>query len=100
MAGSRRGIISVASDAGDAISFCLIAPVLLTALALRGGKLAWPWAVLFVSLFGWLLFDAAGTVGAWAHASASSVRMAEELARCLACTCNFSAGLLQRRAVR
>jgi hypothetical protein len=99
-AGGLRGAISIGSDVGDAISFCLMAPVLLTALALRGGRLAWPWAVLFVSLFGWLLFDAAGTIGAWAHLGDSHVRAMEELARCLACTCSFSAGVLQRAAVR
>jgi hypothetical protein len=98
--GSLRGIISIGSDFSDAISFCLMAPVLLTALALRGGRLAWPWAVLFVSLFGWLLFDAAETIGAWAHLGDGSVRAMEELARCLACTCSFSAGVLQRAAVR
>jgi len=100
-AGSNiRGIISIGSDFSDAISFCLMAPVLLTALALRGGRLAWPWAILFVSLFGWLLFDAAGTIGGLLQANAGNIRALEELARCLACTCSFSAGVLQRGAVR
>src|SRR5262249_37552888 len=48
----------LASSLGDIVSFSLIAPVLLTALALRGGLLSWPWAFLTTSLLSWLCVDA------------------------------------------
>lgn len=41
----------------DILSLCLLAPLLLTAIALRGGAVAWPWALVTASIFGWLLYD-------------------------------------------
>lgn len=41
----------------DILSLCLLAPLLLTAVALRGGPVAWPWALVTASIFGWLLYD-------------------------------------------
>ena len=43
----------------DILSLCLLAPLLLTAIALRGGPVAWPWALVTASTFSWLLYDAA-----------------------------------------
>ncbi len=61
---SMGAAISVASDFGDFISFSLIAPMLLTALALRGGVLVWPWALYTSSQLAWMLFDAVMSVPA------------------------------------
>jgi len=33
-------------------------PVLVTAIAMRGGLLVWPWTLLTVSSIAWLFFDA------------------------------------------
>jgi len=43
----------------DILALCLLAPLLLTAIALRGGAVAWPWALVTASIFCWLLYDAA-----------------------------------------
>ena len=47
--GQVRSIVFVISGIGDVISLALIVPVMLTALALRGGLLLWPWGLLTAS---------------------------------------------------
>src|SRR5262249_51549704 len=61
--------VRVASDVGDIISFCLIAPVLLTAVALRGGSLFWPWSLLTASMLRWLFYEGSNlSLGRLVHA--------------------------------
>lgn len=43
----------------DILSLCLLAPLLLTAIALRGGLFVWPWALVTASIASWLFYDAA-----------------------------------------
>lgn len=50
--------ISMISSVGDLAFLMLIAPIFMTALALRGGLLIWPWTFLTVSVSCWLLYDA------------------------------------------
>ncbi len=57
--GDATSIIAVASDLADALGLCLIGPVLMTALALRGGILLWPWALFTASMVSWMFYDAA-----------------------------------------
>lgn len=87
------------STVADMISFSLIAPFLLTAIALRGGTLAWTWTLFTASLFGWLLFDATLSYGAQLFAAAATTKMVTEACRLLACTFGLAAGLAQRMAV-
>ncbi len=87
--------ISVASDFGDFISFSLIAPMLLTALALRGGMLMWPWALYTGSQFSWMLFDAVMSL----PTTRVTLSMGES-ARVTACMLSLSAGVAQHYAVR
>lgn len=47
------------STVTDILSLALIAPLLLTAVAMRGGLFAWPWGLITASQISWLLFDAA-----------------------------------------
>lgn len=47
----------IVSSVGDLVSLLLIAPIFLTALALRGGLLIWPWAMLAGSTVSWLVVD-------------------------------------------
>ncbi len=96
VAGDPQMLVTVASDLGDIISTCLIAPVLLTAIALRGGLLAWPWTLMAASQIGWLLYDAAGTVGALSGADHMRLRSLEELFRLLALLFAFASGVAQR----
>lgn len=98
--GQSAALVDLFSSLGDILSFALIAPFLLTAIAFRGGSLGWTWALLTASLFGWLSFDATLSFGGWVSANPDSVKRIGESARLLACTFGMAAGLAQRMAVR
>ena len=98
--GQSAASVDLFSSIADIISFSLIAPFLLTAIAFRGGSLGWTWALLTASLFGWLLFDATLSFGATISANADAVKRVSESARLLACGFGMAAGLAQRIAVR
>jgi hypothetical protein len=89
----------VFSALGDMVSLWLIAPLLLTALALRGGLFGWPFALLTASYVAWLGYDAVGVLGADLGLSARATRTTSELFRALGCLFGFSAGLAQRWVV-
>lgn len=88
-------MLSMVSGAGDLIALSLVAPMLLTALSLRGGLLSWPWIFLTCILVSWLGFDA---VHSWAPAELSAVdrRGWYEFFRVTACIYGAAAGLAQR----
>lgn len=95
----RLGIL--ASIAGDTLSICLIAPLLLTVLAMRGGMLVWPWGILSASMVCWLLFDA-GDLAMQLEAlrpAVGAISVATDCSRVLACCLLGAAGLAQRRAL-
>jgi hypothetical protein len=48
----------LASSLGDIAAITLMGPVLVTAIAMRGGLLVWPWTILTISSIAWLMFDA------------------------------------------
>jgi len=95
LAGDPGALAGVASALGDAVALCLIAPLLLTALALRGGLLGWPWSLLTTSYFAWLLFDAAFVIGSPLGFRSSTL----DVFRTLGCMYGFSAGMAQRFVV-
>jgi len=97
--GSRAGFDLIASDLGDLLSLPLIAPVSLTAFAVRGGSLRWPWTLLTASLLAWLLYDAVYTVPDFFLAAPSSLRLIGAQFNVLAGACACAAGLTQRKAV-
>jgi hypothetical protein len=72
--------------------------VLLTAIAMRGGVLTWPWALMTASLILWLLYDA---VSILEHAlpGHDAARIARETCRALACATEFAGGLAQARVL-
>jgi hypothetical protein len=95
--GDHGGLMYFASCLGDIFCFALLAPLLLTTVAMRGGLLAWPWGFMTASGLAWLTFDAVQTLSPILFGvSAEDARPVLEVARCLACTCAFSAGLAQR----
>jgi hypothetical protein len=97
IAGDQTGLMYFASCLGDIFCFSLIAPLLLTTVAMRGGLLAWPWGFMTASGLAWLIFDGVQTLSPMILGiSAEDSRPVLEVARCLACTCAFSAGLAQR----
>ncbi len=99
MHGQAGALNDLFSSIADIISFSLIAPFLLTAIALRGGSLAWTWALLTASLFGWLLFDATLSFGPFLLDGADAVKRVSESCRLLACTFGAVAGVAQRLAL-
>jgi hypothetical protein len=98
--GDASALTGIAMALGDIISLVLIAPVLLTALALRGGLFGWPWWFLTVSLLSWLLYDGVLEMGPYLGAGEQTVRTVSEMFRALACLFELSAGLSQRHIVK
>jgi hypothetical protein len=92
--GELGSIVDVASDLGDTICLALVAPVLQTALAMRGGVLRWPWGLLTASGVAWIAYDAASAV-----AQHPRWLLVSESVRMLACGLVLAAGLAQRMAV-
>jgi hypothetical protein len=86
----------VITDLLDGALFVVAVPVLRAALALGGGLVAWPWALLTAGLVAWLGYDAAEVVGAVAGLDDRTVRLIEEVMRSLAAAFAFSAGIAPR----
>lgn len=99
LAGEGEALVWIASGLGDLVILVLIAPLLLTALALRGGLLGWPWALLTTSSIAWLCFDGTLAVLPLVEASPWLVTAVSETFRSLACLFAFSAGVAQRFAI-
>jgi hypothetical protein len=97
--GDMGAAVNIASDLGDTICLALVAPVLLTALAMRGGTLRWPWGLLTVSGIAWIAYDAASGVVELLHVEQARWLIVTEALRGLACAFFFSAGMAQRIAV-
>jgi len=100
VSGDASALTGVAMALGDMISLILIAPVLFTALALRGGLFGWPWWLLTASLVSWLLYDGVLEIGPYLGAGEQTVKSVSEMFRALACMFEFSAGLAQFYIVR
>jgi hypothetical protein len=99
--GSPMAIMGVGDAIADAIAISLIAPVLLTALALRGAAIAWPWALLTASAFGWLCYDAtfSFSISAALDTNGEAFRALGEAFRALACVGAGMAGIAQHLVV-
>jgi hypothetical protein len=89
-------IVLVVSGIADVISLALIVPVMLTALALRGGLLLWPWGLLTASALSWLLYDFTGLLRHLVHIEPTAATMWREIFRAMACTFVLSTGIAQR----
>ena len=90
-------LVSIASRSGDIFSFALIAPLLLTTLALRQGLLFWPWALLTASGLCWLCADF--TNAAFLHLPNDQVGPLYDIFRFPACLFVLTAGIAQRWVV-
>jgi hypothetical protein len=72
----------------------------MTALAVKGGTLRWPWGLLAASLGAWLLYDAVLTVPEVLRMKdEGGFRFAADLCRIFATTSAFAAGMAQRRSI-
>jgi len=97
--GPRADFDSIASDLGDILSLPLIAPVALTALAVREGTLRWTWMLLTSSLVAWLVYDAVYTLPDYFSVAPLGYRLVSEQFHILAGALAAVAGLTQRMAV-
>jgi hypothetical protein len=97
--GQVFAVVPLVSDVADAIVLVLLAPLLHTTLALRGGVLRWPWAMLTLNNVLWLVFDAAYGFGGILHVGSDRRQLFMEALRTLATAYTFSAGVAQRWAV-
>jgi hypothetical protein len=97
--GSLAGFDAISSDLGDILSLPLIAPVALTALAVREGTLRWTWMLLTSSLVAWLLYDAIYTLPDYLSVAPLGYRLVSEQFHILAGALACAAGLAQRMAV-
>lgn len=98
--GDAFAVVPLVSDVADTVVLALLAPLLRTTLALQGGVLRWPWALLTVGNVLWLVFDAVYGVLGLLHVDPSRAHVATEALRVVATLYTFSAGLAQRRAVK
>jgi hypothetical protein len=60
--GDWSALILCVSATVDILTLCLITPLLLTAVSLRGGLFSWPWGLVTASQLSWLLYDAAAAL--------------------------------------
>ncbi|MFZ5441425.1 MAG: hypothetical protein ACOZQL_15560 [Myxococcota bacterium] len=90
----------LASTLGDGFAFSMLGPIFFTARSLRGGTLAWPWGLMAVNVFSWMLVDAADILGAALHLAPGTQLVALEVLRASAGLSLFAAGLAQRAIVR
>lgn len=97
LGGDLNALIMTVSAVVDILSLCLLAPLFLTAVALRGGMFAWPWALMTASMLSWLFYDGAAALG-------PSLGLGDfpltDLFRGLAENFLFAAGFAQRLAVQ
>jgi hypothetical protein len=96
--GNLEAVPHLASDLGDAISFVLLAALVRTALALRGGVVFWTWLLLAAGQVAWMLFDGARTLTELFGASSFSSPLVECL-RVVGAVYFCTAGLAQRWVV-
>jgi hypothetical protein len=95
--GDWSSLILLVSALVDIVTLCLITPLLLTAVALRGGLFSWPWALITASQVSWLLYDA---VAAFGPSPDAMVFPLHEVFRGLAENFLAAAGLAQFFVVR
>jgi len=96
LAGDLGASVNIASDLGDTICLALVALVMHTALAMRGGMLRWPWGLLTSSGIAWIAYDAASGGVELLHVEQARWLIMTEAIRGLACAFMFSAGIAQR----
>ncbi len=90
-----NSLLAVASALGDTICLVLVAPLILTAIALRGGLLSRPWLFFSISFAGWFIFDFSLTLGPMFDWSPEVVTIIFGVAQSLGSGFSFSAGMAQ-----
>jgi hypothetical protein len=97
LSGNLEAVPHLASDLGDAVCFVLLAALVRTALALRGGVVFWSWSLFAAGQVAWMLFDGARTLTELLGTSTSSPFV--ECLRVVGAIYLCAAGLAQRWVV-
>lgn len=98
--GDLQGLADFCTRVPDVIELCLIAPVVLTAVAMGAGVLRWPWGLFATSLVCWLFYDAAEVLGHLLGIAPAAIRIPREALRTLAVAYLGAAGFAQRLVTR
>lgn len=88
------------SPLADVITFALVAPLLLTSFALRGGQLFWIFALLTTGTIGWMVNQGAGTLVGLAGGGDAAIRSGRMTGFAMACVFIAAAALTQWLAAR
>ncbi|HEV2851704.1 MAG TPA: hypothetical protein VHC97_02765 [Thermoanaerobaculia bacterium] len=95
--GDWSALVLVVSAGVDILTLCLITPLLLTAVSMRGGLFSWPWALVTTSQLSWILYDFAA--GLKPGVLPAGLPLAE-VGRGLAENYLFAAGMAQYLVIR
>jgi hypothetical protein len=100
IANANADLVLLVSTAGDMIALALIVPLMLPALALRGGLLMHTWAYLTAGIVAWLAYDIWYALRESMPFAQTTARGIEEGIRVVAIMFACVASVAQRRAVR
>ena len=89
---------SLISVLADVITFTLVAPLALSALALRGGQLSWIFGFLTISVFGWMVNTGAPSIAALFGDGADTLRTVRLCGIAIAALFNAAAAATQTLA--
>lgn len=100
IASANADLVLLVSTLGDMISLALIVPLMLPALAMRGGLLMNTWAYLTAGIVAWLVYDIWYALRDAMPFAQTTARGIEEAIRVVAIMFACVASIAQRRAVR
>jgi hypothetical protein len=86
---------ALVSPIADVITFMLVAPLLLTAFALRGGQIFWMFALLTTGTIGWMINQGASTIMNMIGGGENAIRTGRMTGFAMACFLIAAAALTQ-----
>jgi hypothetical protein len=100
VSGQLSALAPLASMAGNVTSLVVIVPISLTAFALRGGTLAWPWAAQALTATTFVVYDGVELFGRVLSLAAPTLTALTAAVVLTGYLFQFSAGLLQRMVMQ
>ncbi len=97
---TASSVNELVSPLADVITFVLVAPLLLTVIALRGGQLFWIFALLTAGTIGWMVNQGAGTFLRVIGAGETALRTGRMTGFAMACFLIAAAAFTQWLAAR
>lgn len=100
LATANADLVGLVSTLGDMVSIALIVPLMMPALALRGGLLMHTWSYLTAGIVAWLVYDIWYALRTTVPIPTSTQRGIEEGIRVVAIMFACIASIAQRRAIK